>query len=113
MLAKGTNVKRNKVRNMNNGNIKKRNVVIKDTLDIMDRGTGTIIMVVVITARNITAVIGVHGDHGMTTEATTVVITEMVDITDKMEVCISNLRMKTDVLYFQLGDSLLTTRDNY
>jgi len=109
MLAKGTNVKRNKVRNMNSG----INVVIKNTLDTMDRGIGTIIMVVVITARNITAVIGVHGDHGMTTEGTTIVITEMVDITDKMEVCISNLRMKTDVLYFQLGDSLLTTRDNY
>ena len=112
MLAKGTNVKRNKATNMNRGNTK-RNVVIKNALDTMDRGTGTIIMVVAITARNITAVIGVHGDHGMTTEATTVVITEMVDITKEMEVCISNLRMKTDVLYFQLGDSLLTTLDNY
>ena len=109
MLAKGINVKRNKVRNMNSGT----DAVIKNPQNTMDRGIVTIIVVIANIAQNIIVVTGVHGNNGMTTEGTTIVITEMVVITKKMEVCISNLKMKTDVLYSQLGDSLLTTCEIY
>ena len=79
-------------------------VKIKDPRNIMDRGTDTIIMVVVIITPSITEDTGDHGENGMIIEDITVNHIEMVTITEKTEVFILSLKMKTVGLYF-LSDS--------